>query len=65
MEIETDKRISLSYLVRVWKENPTAPWQFWVKELTNDKQYAFSSPDAFHESIDSELFNQNQDDKKI
>jgi len=62
METEKISRISKSYLVRVWKEKPSAPWQYWVKTLSNNKEHTFSNPEAFHEFFESEFFNQNQDD---
>ncbi|MBI9047184.1 MAG: hypothetical protein JEZ06_22040 [Anaerolineaceae bacterium] len=55
------KRVSMSYLVRIWQEDPSVPWQFWVKTLANNKEHTFSTAESFHEFFESELFAQNQD----
>ncbi|MEN8171797.1 MAG: hypothetical protein ABFS03_02855 [Chloroflexota bacterium] len=62
MKNEKTSRISQSYLVRVWKEDPTSPWQYWVKTLANNKERTFPSPEAFHEFFESEFFNPSNDD---
>ena len=63
MGTKEDTRVSMSYLVRVWQENPAAPWQFWIKTLANSKEHTFSSPEAFHEFFEIEIFNKNQDNE--
>lgn len=45
-----------SLLVRLWREDPDAPWRFWVQDTTTGQQCFFSNMDYLvdflHQQID-------------